>query len=61
MNTDTRSLNELPLDPHSRIIPPAPDVALEGAMPALKPLELWAFLENSDFVRCKDGSLYRQD
>ncbi len=28
---------------------------------ALQPLELWAFLENSDFQRLKNGSLYRQD
>src|SRR5438128_1037323 len=25
------------------------------------PLELWAFLENSDFQRRKSGSIYRQD
>jgi hypothetical protein len=30
-------------------------------MPAVKPMELWAFLENSDFVRRKKKSLYRQD
>jgi hypothetical protein len=30
-------------------------------MPAIKPLELWAFLENSDFVRLKNGCAYRQD
>jgi hypothetical protein len=27
----------------------------------LPPMELWAFLENSDFQRMKDGALYRQD
>ncbi len=26
-----------------------------------QPLELWAFLENSDFQRLKNGELYRQD
>lgn len=26
-----------------------------------RPMELWAFLENSDFERIKDGALYRQD
>jgi hypothetical protein len=26
-----------------------------------RPLELWAFLENSDFERMKNGALYRQD
>jgi hypothetical protein len=28
---------------------------------ALKPMELWAFLENSDFQRRKGGGIYRQD
>lgn len=27
----------------------------------LKPMEFWAFLENSDFERYKNGELYRQD
>ncbi len=29
--------------------------------PNPRPLQLWAFLENSDFQRYKNGSLYRQD
>lgn len=57
MNTDAISINELPLDPNPTII-----VSHQGnTMPAAKSLELWAFLENSDFVRQKDDSLYRQD
>ena len=60
MNTDIRSLNELPADPRPAILTPL-DAPLVSAIPAVKPLELWAFLENSDFVRRKDGSLYRQD
>lgn len=35
--------------------PPTPTPA------TVKPMELWAFLENSDFERCKGGVLYRQD
>ena len=58
MNTETRSLNELPLEPRSTILTPL-DVPL--ALPAVKPMELWAFLENSDFVRRKGDVLYRQD
>lgn len=61
MNTDTRFRNELPINPHSTIITTPLDAALLSAVPAVKPLELWAFLENSDFVRRKDDSLYRQD
>ena len=61
MNTDTRSLNELPVDPRPAMLTTPLDAALVSAMPAVKPMELWAFLENSDFVRCKDGFLYRQD
>jgi hypothetical protein len=55
MVIDTRSLNELPLEPRPTILTTPLDIA------AIKPLELWAFLENSDFVRRKEGSLYRQD
>ena len=61
MNTDTRSLNELPIDPPATILATTLDAALEPTFPAIKPLELWAFLENSDFVRRKGDSLYRQD
>ena len=61
MNTDTSSPNEIPLEPPSTIIVPPLDAALAPATATLRPLELWAFLENSDFVRYKNGSLYRQD
>ena len=60
MNTDARSLNELPIDPRPAMGTTALDSLLR-AMPVVKPLELWAFLENSDFVRHKAGALYRQD
>src|SRR5512132_3630359 len=51
------SITELPLDSQS-----TPQLSpLEGAMTSTRPLQLWAFLENSDFVRYKNGSLYRQD
>lgn len=59
MNTEPRALNELPLDPRPSLLTPALDAPL--AIPAVKPMELWAFLENSDFVRRKNGMLYRQD
>jgi hypothetical protein len=29
--------------------------------PSTRPMQLWAFLENSDFQRMKKGELYRQD
>ena len=61
MNTDTRSLNELPTDSRPSILAPSLDSALGRAVPQAKPLELWAFLENSDFVRRRDDGLYRQD
>lgn len=49
------TINELPLHPQS-----AP--ALSRLPRAVtRPLELWAFLENSDFIRYRKGSLYRQD
>jgi hypothetical protein len=51
MNIETHSLNELPIDPHLPF----------QATPPIKPMELWAFLENSDFVRRKHDALYRQD
>ncbi|MGZ9226556.1 MAG: beta-galactosidase, partial [Anaerolineales bacterium] len=61
MNTDTHSLHELPINPPRTFIVPPVEAAVERGIPAVKPLELWAFLENSDFVRRKDGLLYRQD
>jgi hypothetical protein len=61
MNTESRSLNELPIHPRSTLIPTPLDAAFVPAIPAIKPMELWAFLENSDFVRHKNDSLYRQD
>src|SRR5215211_2638975 len=59
MNTDT--LNELPTDSQPTLITPSLETAFVSAIPEVRPLELWAFLENSDFVRHKDDSLYRQD
>jgi hypothetical protein len=61
MNTDTRSLNELPIEPLPTLVPTPLDTALVPTLPEVQPLELWAFLENSDFVRYKDNKLYRQD
>jgi hypothetical protein len=60
MNTDIRSLNELPLEPRPVILP-SPLETTSVPLSLLKPLELWAFLENSDFVRRKNGIPYRQD
>jgi len=60
MNTDNRSFNELPIDPQPTLLTPL-DATLVSILPPIKPLELWAFLENSDFVRRKNDSLYRQD
>ena len=58
---NTGALDELPLDP-SPILAPSPlEAAPTGLLPAARPLELWAFLENSDFLRIKDGRPYRQD
>jgi hypothetical protein len=61
MNTDALPINELPIDPRPTIIKSPLATALEPTMPAVKPLELWAFLENSDFVRRKNDLPYRQD
>jgi hypothetical protein len=56
--------NVLP-DGNISIVPPAIIVPLdphvERILPPFKPLEFWGFLENSDFVRRKGDSLYRQD
>jgi hypothetical protein len=60
MDTDTRSINELPINPRPIIIPSTLETPTP-LVPAIKPLELWAFLENSDFVRLKNGVAYRQD
>jgi hypothetical protein len=61
MDTDIRSLNELPIDPFPALVTTPLDAAFVPPIPAIKPMELWAFLENSDFVRRKDNGLYRQD
>src|SRR5690349_14592757 len=58
MNTETRPLNELPIDPPPTILTTPLDATF---VPAIKPIELWAFLENSDFLRRKNDELYRQD
>ena len=57
MYTETLPLNELPLQPRSLSL----ESAREQVLSSIKPMELWAFLENSDFVRRKKKSLYRQD
>jgi len=61
MNIDPLFLNELPINPRPAILPSSLDAADEPNLPLTQTLELWAFLENSDFVRYKNGSLYRQD
>jgi hypothetical protein len=61
MNTDIRSLNELPLEPRPALLPSPLETTAVPPVSLLKPLELWAFLENSDFVRRKNGVAYRQD
>lgn len=61
MNTDIPALNELPIEPRPAILAARLDAALVSAVPVVKRLELWAFLENSDFVRHKEHALYRQD
>ena len=62
MNTEALSINDLPINPDSTTITVTPLAAtLEPVIPVAKPIELWAFLENSDFVRRKDDLLYRQD
>jgi hypothetical protein len=54
--------NDLPTDQLPTIITAAPlKTRFEPILPVSKTLELWAFLENSDFVRHKNSSLYRQD
>ena len=61
MNTEPHSLNELPIDPHSPLQTKPLNAKFDPALPAIKPMELWAFLENSDFVRRKHEAFYRQD
>jgi hypothetical protein len=61
MNTGTRSLSELPIDPDSPFRTTPPDAVFVPAQPSIKPMELWAFLENSDFVRRKRDTFYCQD
>ncbi len=59
MNTDTNSNIEEFLQPGTagtyRYESPA------QILPTVRPMELWAFLENSDFIRLKDNTVYRQD
>ena len=61
MNNDAISFNELPINPLPTLIASPSKAASERFMPAVRPLEMWAFLENSDFVRRKKKSFYRQD
>jgi hypothetical protein len=57
MYTETTPFNELPPQPR----PLSLETARELVPSSVKPMELWAFLENSDFVRRKKKSLCRQD
>jgi hypothetical protein len=57
----TPLINELPINRELKPMPSTQDATLERTLPMLKPLQLWAFLENSDFVRHKDNLSYRQD
>src|SRR5882757_11123656 len=43
------------------IHPNADFIETKGLFMASQPMELWAFLENSDFLRRKADGLYRQD
>jgi hypothetical protein len=52
MSTDAFIVNDIPVSSGAAL---GPDIPVE------RPMELWAFLENSDFVRRKENSLYRQD
>jgi hypothetical protein len=61
MNIDPLSVLKLPFKAPGQSFAHPASTSSQPAMPAVQPLELWAFLENSDFVRCKDGVLYRQD
>jgi hypothetical protein len=60
METDIIPTNEIPVNPLPTIITPL-EPRLEPITPMPKPMELWGFLENSDFVRRKNDFLYRQD
>ena len=62
MTTETLSINDLPIDPDSTTITiTSLETTPERGLPMVRPMELWAFLENSDFVRRKADLLYRQD
>lgn len=60
MTIEAQPINELPQTPSTTIISSLPAIDAT-VLSTVKPMQLWAFLENSDFVRYKDNSLYRQD
>lgn len=61
MDAETLSTNSVSITPVLPLVTTGIGTLLAPVMPQLKPLELWAFLENSDFVRYKDNVPYRQD
>lgn len=62
MDTDVLSTSNVPANPLQTITTTTTfEPRLEPLAPMLMPMEFWGFLENSDFVRHKNGSLYRQD
>lgn len=58
--TDPSSIHELPTKPRTTSLTAPLNPAQEN-LALTKPLQLWAFLENSDFTRYKGAVLYRQD
>lgn len=61
MNIDASISHELTLDTQPAILPAALPAVPLRTLSGIKPLKLWAFLENSDFVRYRNQLLYRQD
>lgn len=59
--TETLSATSISITPLPSTVTSGTGTTLAPLVPLLKPLELWAFLENSDFVRHKDNQPYRQD
>ena len=59
MDTDALPIDTIPYQPIPTIATPTKTAGI--LEPEVKPMELWAFLENSDFVRRKKKALYRQD
>jgi hypothetical protein len=62
METETFTSDDTTIVPLSTTITTSfVEPVLAPFTPTAKPMELWAFLENSDFVRHRRGKLYRQD